>query len=386
MREVNPSQITRRSLLLSSAAALSCSPPKATGFRGYCFVGNQAGHSVAVVDLTKFRVRRQIALDAAPSLLLPHPKLPKLFVLAGDAGVVFEIDAITMAVTRRVKAGNQAVAMQMSPLKDALWVLYRDPASLLELPLDTLTPGLRIKLPSPPDSFHLTSEDSPERCAAIAGTQDRSITLASLSNGAIERTIDAGTEPSFVMFRKDGRQVLAGSRSSHSLNIFEASSGRAVVRLPLPVEPHNFCVSSDGGELFISGPGMDAVVIVFPYSTEVWQTVLAGRAPGVMSLIESSGYLVVANPETNSLTVLDDSQRLVAVVEVGQQPSQLILTPDGQYVLVLNEGSGDLAVVRTYSLRAPQLASRARFKSAPVFTMIAVGERPVSAAVVPWGT
>ena len=53
-----------------------------------------------------------------------------------------------------------------------------------------------------------------------------------------------------------------------------------------------------------------------------------------------------------------------------------------QYALVLNEGSGDLAVIRTYSLSAPQLSAKARFKSAPVFTMIPVGERPVSAAVV----
>jgi DNA-binding beta-propeller fold protein YncE len=379
-------QISRRSLLLSSAAALSCSPPKATGFRGYCFVGNQTGRTVAVVDLTKFRVRKQIALDAPPSTLLAHPKTPKVFVLSTEAGTVYEIDAIQMAVSRRVKAGNQAVAMQMSPRKDALWVLYRDPASLVEVPLDTMRPGRRIRLDSPPDSFHLSSEESTGLRAAIASVKDNSISLASLATGQVERTIAAGAEPSFVLFRKDGRQVLAGSRPDRSLNIFEVASGKTVVRLPLPVEPRNFCVSGDGGELFISGPGMDAVVIVFPYSTEVWQTVLAGRAPGVMAVVDASNYLLVANPETNSVTVLNDGQKLVAVVEVGQQPTQLILTPDGQYVLVLNEGSGDMAVVRTYSLQAPQLAARARFKSAPVFTMIAVGEKPVSAAVVAWGS
>jgi DNA-binding beta-propeller fold protein YncE len=385
IREVTRPQISRRSLLLSSAAALSCSPPKATGFRGYCFVGNQISRSVAVVDLTRFRVRKQIPLDAAPSAVLPHPTVTRVFVLASDAGTVYEIDGITMTVSRRVRAGSQAVAMAMSPRNDALWVLYRDPASLVELPIDTFRPGRRIRLASPPDAFHLTSEDAGERRAAIASVQDRSITLASLTTGAIERTIAAGAEPSFVLFRKDGRQVLAGSRPERSLNIFDAASGKTVVRLPLPVEPRNFCVSSDGGELFISGPGMDAVVIVFPYSTEIWQTVLAGRAPGAMALTELPSYLLVANPETNSLTVLDDSQKLVAVVQVGEQPTQMIVTPDRQYVLVLNEKSGDMAVIRTYSLRAPRLGTMgARFRSAPVFTMIGVGEKPVSAAVVPW--
>ena len=378
--------ISRRSLLLSSAAALSCSPPKATGFRGYCFVANQDSRSIAVVDLTRFRVRKQISLDAVPSALLPHPKLTRVFVLAPEIGSVYEIDGISMAVGRRARAGNQAVAMQMSPRKDAIWVLYRDPAAVVEVPLDTFRPGRRIRLISPPDSFHLfTSEDGAIRQAAIASVQDRSLALVSLVSGNVERVIAAGAEPSFVLFRKDGRQILAGSRPERSLNIFDTASGKTVVRLPLPVQPRHFCVSADGGELYISGDGMDAVVIVFPYSTEIWQTVLAGRAPGVLALTDSPNFLLVANPETNSLTVLDGSQKLVALVEVGAQPTQLLLTPDQQYILVLDETSGDIAVVRTFSLRAPRLGTMgARFRSAPVFTMIAVGEKPVSAAVVPW--
>lgn len=379
--------ISRRSLLLSSAAALSCTPPKATGFRGYCFVANQTSGTVAVVDLTKFRVRKQIALDGAPSTVLPHPKLTKVFVLAPETGTVYEIDGIDMAVSRRARAGNQAVQIQMSPRQDALWVLYRDPPSLVELPIATFRPGRRIRLATPPDSFHLfTSDDGAVRRAAIAGLQDRSIAIASLTSGAIERTIAAGAEPSFVIFRKDGRQVLVGSRPEHSLNVFDTASGKIVVRLPLPVEPRHFCVSSDGGELFISGAGFDGVVIAYPYTTEIWQTVLAGRAPGVMMLTESPPCLLVANPDTNTLTVLDrSSQKLVALVDVGERPGQMVVTPDQQYVLVLNEKSGDLSVIRTYSLRAPRLGTMgARFRSAPVFTMIGVGEKPVSAAVVPW--
>jgi hypothetical protein len=44
---------------------------------------------------------------------------------------------------------------------------------------------------------------------------------------------------------------------------------------------------------------------------------------------------------------------------------------------VLNEESGDLAVIRIFSL-----AARYRYKLAPLFTLIPVGEKPVSAAVV----
>src|ERR1035441_9082440 len=93
----------------------------------------------------------------------------------------------------------------------------------------------------------------------------------------------------------------------------------------------------------------------------------------------------LANRETNGITVLDIiDYKLVAIVSVGQGPSQIVMTPapERQYVLVLNETSGDLAVIRTRALATTPNGAQRRLKSAPLFTLIPVGERPVSAAVV----
>jgi YVTN family beta-propeller protein len=369
--------ISRRTLLLSSALALAaCRKPKATRFPGYCFVANQDGRSVAVVDLSSFHVRKQIHLDAAPAVVLRHPQRPVVFVLAPQGGTVYEIDAASLAVGRTARAGSQAVDMQISPGGDSLWVLYRDPAALVEVPLNSLRPARRIRLAAPPDDFDLSSENR----AAIASRQDRSIVMASLTSAAIERTIAAGAEPSIVRFQLNGKQLIAGSRPERSVTIFDVATGKTVVRLPLPLEPRHFCFTPpDGGQLFISGDGMDAVVIVYPYQTEVAETILAGHAPGVMAVTDTSpSYLLVANPESSRITVFDvDTRKLVAAVQVGRQPGSILVTPDNQYVLVLNEQSGDLAVIRIFSL-----AARYRYKPAPLFTMIPVGEKPVSAAVV----
>jgi DNA-binding beta-propeller fold protein YncE len=368
--------ISRRTLLLSPALALAaCRKPKATRFSGYCFVANQDGHSVAVVDLSSFRVRKQIHLDAAPAVVLRHPRRPMAFVLAPQNGTVYEIDAVSLAVGRTARAGSLAADMRISPRGDALWVLYRDPAALVEVPLDSLRPARRIRLSAPPDGFDLSSEN----LAAIASRQERSIVMASLTRAAIERTIAAGAEPSIVRFQSDGKQLIAGNRPERSVTIFDVATGKTVVRLPLPLEPRHFCFTPDGGQLFVSGDGMDAVAIVYPYQTEVEETILAGHAPGVMEITDTSpSYLMVANPETSSVTVFDvDTRKLVAVIQVGRQPGSILVTPDRQYALVLNEESGDLAVIRIFSL-----AARYRYKPAPLFTMIPVGERPVSAAVV----
>jgi DNA-binding beta-propeller fold protein YncE len=386
---VNATPISRRALLLASAASFGCGRKKAPRLSGYCFVANQGSRSVTVVSLEKFRAVRQVPLDAAPAAVLAHPHRPRVFVLAPENGTVYEVDGGSYAVSRKVRAGNLAVAMQLSPAGDALWVLYRDPAALIELPLDSLHPGRRIRLSAPPDDFDLVLHNRRQvPLAAIACRQSQTIVLASLANAAIEHTIVAPDEPSLVSFQWDGTQVIAGSWHGRSATIFESATGKTVVRLPLPLAPRQFCTSGDGGQLFITGDGMDAVVVLFPSQTEIYQTILAGRAPGAMTVTAKDArpsYLMLTNPEADGITVLDiRDYSLVAAVQVGRGPCGILLTPDGQYALVLNERSGDLAVVRMLALSTTPSGAYRRFKPAPapIFTLIPVGDRPVSAAFV----
>jgi DNA-binding beta-propeller fold protein YncE len=176
------------------------------------------------------------------------------------------------------------------------------------------------------------------------------------------------------------------STPARSLSIFDWATGQSVVRLQLPIEPRHISMKPDGGEVFLTGDGMDAVVVVYPYETEVGETYLAGRAPAGMAVSDVPAYLMVANPQTSTVTVLDfaNNGKLVATVQVGQEPGQIVMTParpgQDQYALVLNEGSGDLAVIRVNALANSDPLRR--YQPRPVFTLIPIGEKPVSAAVV----
>lgn len=381
MGEVKFPLMTRRQTLLAVAAAAGCGKRKATRFSGYCFVANQGGRNIAAVDLSRFALRRQIALDAAPSLVAAHPdaSVPHAYALAADGCSIYEISAQSLEIKRRVRLGGQAAGMLASPKGDAFWLALREPSALVELRLDTLKPGRRIALGAPPDSFAL-SEDGR---AVAASRQGRSLTVVSLSRGAVERTLPLSGEPGPVAFRRDGKQILAGLPASKSLLFLDTANGKPVITLPLSMEPRHFCQTSDGGQFFVSGAGADAVAVVFPYLTEIDQTMLAGHAPGAMTLAEGVGspsYLIVANPDSATLTVINaDTRKLVAIAQVGQGPCATLVTPDRQYILALNETSGDLAVLRVKSLSEERVW---RQPSAPLFTMIPVGSRPVSAAVV----
>ena len=367
---------TRRAWLLGAAMGVGCSRRKGRGFPGYAFVANAGERAVAAVDLDTFALAKKIGTEGIPSKVIANPQRPVAYVLMPEIGAVCEIDATALAVSRATRLGPAAVDMRQAADGKSLWVLQQ--RALVRLDGERLRAAQTIRLRGVAVDFDLNRDGY----AAVVLREPHQLALLRLDRGIVERVVDLEAESAQVRFQSDGKQVLVGSRADRSVTIFDTASGRTVVRLPLAVEPANFCFNSDGGQLFVTGPGMDAVAIVFPYQTEVGETILAGRAPDGMAATATPPYLFVANPETGSITVLDiDTRKLVAAVAVGQEPRRILITPDDQYALVLNQRSGDMAVVRVAAFRA----RRHRSDPVPLFTMVPVGKQPVSAAVVEVG-
>jgi DNA-binding beta-propeller fold protein YncE len=182
-----------------------------------------------------------------------------------------------------------------------------------------------------------------------------------------------------VRFRADGQLVLAANLTGRSLIALTVPDLKVVAELPLAMEPENLCFNADQGQLFVSGDGMDAVAIVFPYNTlEVDQTILAGRDPGVMGCSGTPAYLFVGSRSGSDVCVVDiDRRKVIGIVDVGQRPSYITVTPDDQYTLILDEMSGDMAVIHVPAIRTNRTKS-----GASLFTVLPVGDKPVHAAVM----
>ena len=376
-------RISRRVFL--AAAALAGCAKKARGFHGYAFVANQEGRSIAAVDLSAFTLARQIALDARPAEIVAHERRRRVYALAPENGTIYEIDTGSLALKHRARVAQRAVSMRLADDAQSLWLLARDPRELIRVPLDSLRPADRIRLPHDPGNFELGRRDD-RPLAAVSFPAEGAAALCDLSARSVTATVDLGCETRIGGFRKDGRHLLAGNGAERLVTIVDVKTAKIVVRLPLPLEPANFCFLPDGGQLFVTGPGRDAVVIVEPFGTQVGETMLAGSAPAAMAsyVTANTSYLFVCNPESGDVTILDiDTRKLVVVVHVGIEPRQVLFTPDNQYALVLNSGSGDMAVIRIRQFTTGPGAQWAqRNKRAGVFMMVPVGARPVGAAVV----
>lgn len=365
----------RRQLLITIAAA-GCARKARPGFAGFAFVANEEGKAVAAVDMTAFAVVRHIALGAAPGQLISYPSRQTVYALTPATGTIHEISVRKLERSRWAEVCRNAVAMQAGPA-GSIWVMARDPHQLVEVKLDSLSAGRRIGLPYPASDFDLTLAATPR--AVVSFGESGKAAIVDLTTGRMQLS-DCGAPVHLVRFRRDGRQWAAAHRERKMLTIADSSSGKVIVRLPLAMQPEHICLKADGGQMFVTGAGSDAVAVVFPYSTEVAETVLAGRQPGAMACSPLAGtaaeFLFVTNPSSNQVTILNvNSRKVVAVAQVGANPSQVLITPDNAYALVLNRGSGDMAVLMI------QDAARRRKYPAALFTMIPVGSRPVDAVV-----
>jgi len=364
--------LDRRRFLAAAGASLGCRKRRGTGFPGYALVATPEVQAVTAVDLTRFALAGHIRLSSAPRALAVHPARRVAWALIPENGLVQELDVAALRPGRKLQLSRSAFAMRLAPDGESLWVLCRDPRQLVAVDAANFQRRARIGLPGEPRDFDLSPDGRWAAISLAAGA----VVFVDLAAGRAQRPLEFGFRAAGVRFRSDSKLLLAASADLPILSLLEVPSGVVVVHLPLAMRAENFCFKSDGGQLFVTGSGADAVAIVYPYRSEVAETVLAGNSPGAMAVSTAPDYLFVANAAGGDVTIMDiETRRVIALAAVGEGVNHITVTPDNQYVLALNERSGVMAVIRIAAIVAR------RTRVAPLFTVVPVGPRPVAVAV-----
>ena len=323
-------------------------------------------------------VAKHIPLSGPPVNVVAAMKRPFVYALAAATGTIHEIALERLNETRKVSVAANAVAMQMASDESAVYVLAREPRALIRLDLMTLNPDLKIALPDEPIDFTLSSDNKMAVITFKSGPR-----LVDLEQRKLFAPLGAG-DLGQVRFLADGSTFIVADRGERRLSAYavaslgqpaNASGAQLITHLPLAMRPDHLCFNADGGQLFVTGDGADAVAIVFPYRTpEVAETLLVGRNPGPMAA--SKAFLFVASPSAGNVSILEiSSRKVIAVLSVGSDPGFIIVTPDDQYALVLNRQSGDVSVLRIATI------TKTRDRRASLLTVIPVTTPPVIVAV-----
>src|SRR5258706_4705265 len=245
--------VSRRAFL-SVPLAVACARRGSPGYRGYVFVANQEGHAIAAVDLQALVVARHIPIDGAPTQVLAAQIRPAVYALA--EGSIIEIQSDRLSVRRKLSVGP-AVDMAMDSQQRALYVLTRD--ALVRVGLESFLIDWRIPLQEIPVDFAVAADG---KTAAVSF--GRCIRLVDLTNQRLGAPTGDG-EFGAVCFLSDSKTMIAADRGARRLSLYDVGNSRLITHLPLAVRPDHLCFDSTGGQLFVTGDGLDAVVIVYPY-------------------------------------------------------------------------------------------------------------------------
>jgi YVTN family beta-propeller protein len=363
--------MTRRRWLATAAAAVcgACGRHKGTGFPGIALIATAGEDSLATVDLNNFQLGKSVSLGAPPTAVLSGNRKDRALAVTGSNGTLHVIGRDLERVSSR-KVADALRAVQFSA-DGLLLVAATEGEELLLLDANSLRTLRRFKL-----AGRAIALDVAGLKVAVSSGDRGVVQLFDLATGS-QPHVELGGPAGAVCFRWDAQLLLAANHQSCSLTALDVPSLQVVADLPLAMHPDNLCFNADGGQLFVSGRGLDAVGIVFPYGIlEVEQTILAGRDPGAM--VCSPAFLFVASEKGSDISVLDiETRRVIGSVQVGASPQFLTLTPDGQYALILDRASGDLAVIRI-----PPIHWDRNRTGVSLFTLMSVGAQPIDLAIV----
>lgn len=369
-------------LAVIEGAGVSCFRRKGTGYPGYALIAAAADAAISVVDLREFRLAGKIDVYAAPLTVLTNGGADDALAITGANGTLHLLDLKRLMRRTSFRVAEDLAGGRLLPDGLHAAVISRASRELLVVDLASRRVSQRFRLAGTPADLDLgvvTDRGAVRVGVAMADKMPNAgiVEQFELPAGAHSRQYVSSSLGS-LRYRDDAGFLFVANYEGRSITVLDGRSLAPIADLPLALRPEQFCFSADGGQLFVAGAGMDGIAIVFTYQPLiVEQTVLAGRAPGPMACSTEPGYLFVASKTGSEVSILSVmSRQVTAIVEAGQNPRQILITPDNQYALILYGQSGEMAVIRI-----PTITRNRNKNGAALFTMIPIGDQPVDASI-----
>lgn len=115
-------------------------------------------------------------------------------------------------------------------------------------------------------------------------------------------------------------------------------------------EPERLLPSLKG---FASNSGSDSLTIFDKRTSQIVGTLHIGAMPKGMALDQKRGWLYVALARENAIGVVEISNGIImgkVRLQFGDEPCELVLSPSGNTLVVINQGSNSVSIIDTASL------------------------------------
>jgi YVTN family beta-propeller protein len=378
-------------------------PQYPANYREYAYVTNGGSGTVTVLDVVNVRLDRELLIGQNPVAVAASPTRNEVYVVnsgaTGGQGSISVINAENNSVVATIPLHRQPVAIDLDPDGKLAYVANSGSNSVSVVDLKSRHEVAQIGAGEEPVALELSPDG---KTLAVANRKGNSLSLIDPGTlqvrsvfagcpGAADIAILPDSSKAFVACSA-GHQVMAvalareSQPASSQAGISAATQTRAGVpgdaqRAPTSSQgrgadqleammdvgrgPVQLALKPDGGEVFVVNSISNSISEVITGTNDVQGAYMMGDNPVSGLVSNDNSLLYIGNLRTQTVIVysINDGRR-VGWVHVGDGPSAMAFSAEGNLLFVVDARSGDVAVVRT--------ASPSQF----AFTLLPAGRNP----------
>jgi len=166
----------------------------------------------------------------------------------------------------------------------------------------------------------------------------------------VKATIETGSSPRDLIVFHGGNRLIVANSGSDTVSVIDLDGRRKLYDVSVPGQPYGVAVGSDGGTAVVTGwaNGTLNFLTLAENSGELVDTVEVGLLPYTVVLAgEPPRAFVAANGSQRVVQVDIETRAPISEIEVGRNPWSIAASNDGESLLVTNNRSASLSLLRT---------------------------------------
>lgn len=248
--------------------------------------------------------------------------------------------------------------------KTLVFVTNRDSSDVAVIDTKTDEVIARISLGDFANAHMAMLTNDGKKLLVSATGRDRFL-IVDLVTQKIEKTVVTGQSPEHFDITMDDQYAYVGNMEDSTVSVVDLKAGTEVKRLAGFFEPHGFSVLPGGSKVYVSNFGAHEIRAIDVSSHQTASRLAIGdvhraaiRDPerylselkGIANptLTMDGKFVYAADGDAGIVGVIDTrTDRIVATLKVGEAPWRAYASPDGLWMLVINNGDETISVINT---------------------------------------
>ncbi|MGC2162767.1 MAG: hypothetical protein WA634_12710 [Silvibacterium sp.] len=218
--------------------------------------------------------------------------------------------------------------------------------------------------------------------AYVTNSGSNTVTVLDLINLRLDRVLAVGANPTGVAVNPKKNEVYAVNTNSGTVSVIDATHNRIVATIPVHRKPYFIEVNHAGTRAYVANSASNNVSVIDLNKRREIQTIGVGEGPGLAKISPDGNTLVVTNRIGGSVSIVDaKTSRVRAVFPGCPQATDAVVLPDSSKAFVACSGGHQVMAI---GLARPQSAVEQEH-SDRLLALLDVGQTPVHLALKPDG-